>query len=63
LSLSTSRFAQLEPEYCPRCLARASVLQPLFRSPLKVRDLLAGTQDDSPGSASGRAPLADPDAA
>jgi hypothetical protein len=41
LSLHTSRFPHIEPENRPRCLARAHVLQPLFRSPMKVRDLSA----------------------
>jgi len=32
------RFASLQLEHCPRCLARARLLQPLFRSsaPLEV---------------------------
>jgi hypothetical protein len=42
LSLHTSRFPHIEPENCPRCLARARVLQPLFRSPMTVRELSAG---------------------
>jgi len=33
------RFAVLEPTNCPRCLARSRVVQPLFRSPLTVREL------------------------
>ena len=65
LSLHTSRFAQIEPEYCPRCLARARVLQPLFRSPMTVRDLSANANDkkNAPGPAPDAAALFDPDAA
>jgi hypothetical protein len=33
------RFEVLEPENCPRCLARSRVAQPLFRSPLPFREL------------------------
>jgi len=33
------RFAVLEPANCPRCLARSRVVQPLFRSPLTIREL------------------------
>jgi hypothetical protein len=65
LSLHISRFAHLEPEHCPRCLARARVLQPLFRSPMTVRDLNANPHDKhpAPGAASDAPALPDPDAA
>lgn len=33
------RFASLEVEHCPRCLVRARLLQPLFRSPLPLTTL------------------------
>ena len=33
------RFASLQMEHCPRCLARARLLQPLFRSPLPLKAL------------------------
>jgi hypothetical protein len=32
-------FASLEIQHCPRCLARARLLQPLFRSPLPLTTL------------------------
>jgi hypothetical protein len=65
LSLHASRFAHIEPEYCPRCLARARVLQPLFRSPMPVRDLDANRNDENnaPGPAPDASALFDPDAA
>jgi len=65
LSLHTSRFVHIEPGYCPRCLARARVLQPLFRSPMTVRELNADPDDQSlaPGPASDASALPDPDAA
>lgn len=64
LSLHTSRFAHIEPEYCPRCLARTRVLQPLFRSPITMRDLNANPNDEhnAPGPASDASVLP-PDAA
>ncbi len=33
------RFASLQMEHCPRCLARARLLQPLLRSPLPLKAL------------------------
>jgi len=65
LSLHTSRFTHIEPEYCPRCLARARVVQPLFRSPMTVRDLSANPNDENkaPGPAPDASALPDPDAA
>jgi len=65
LSLHTSRFAHIEPEYCPRCVARARGLQPLFRSPMTVRDLSANRNDENtaPGPAPDASGLPDPDAA
>lgn len=33
------RSASLQMEHCPRCLARARLLQPLSRSPLPLKDL------------------------
>ena len=65
LSLHTSRFAHIELEHCPRCLGRARVLQPLFRSPMTVRDLNANPNDENkaPGSALDASALSDPDAA
>lgn len=42
-----SRNPQTDPEYCPRCVARARVLQPLFRSPLSLRALAAGETDQA----------------
>ena len=65
LSLRTSRFPHIEPENCPRCLARAHVLQPLFRSPMTVRDLNANPNDENevPGPAPAASALLDPDAA
>jgi hypothetical protein len=65
LSLHTSRFAHIEPEHCPRCLARARVLQPLLRSPMTVRVLDANPNDENqvPGPASHASALPHPDAA
>jgi hypothetical protein len=65
LSLHTSRFTHIEPEYCPRCVARARVLQPLFRSSMIVRDLSAKPNDENnaPGPAPDASALFDPDAA
>ena len=37
-----ARFVSLEVEHCPRCLARARLLQPLFRSPLPITRLCEG---------------------
>jgi hypothetical protein len=45
------RFAVLEPENCPRCLARSRVAQPLFRSPLTFRELTAADGDTGGGTA------------
>jgi len=65
LSLHTSRFPHIEPENCPRCLARARVLQPLFHSPMTVRDLNANPNDGnkSPEPAPDASALPGPDAA
>jgi hypothetical protein len=63
LSLHTSRFAHLEPEHCPRCLARARVLHPLFRSPMTVR-ALSPPIDEGRSAPMGVEPASpDPDAA
>ena len=64
LSLHASRFAHIEPQHCPRCLARARVLQPLFRSPMTVRELNANPSDEhtASGVASDASALPDPDA-
>lgn len=37
------RFAWMQMEHCPRCVARARVLQPLFCSPLPLRMLCASS--------------------
>ena len=47
------RFASMQVEHCPRCLARARLLQPLFCSPLPLKVLRSGRDDD-------RQPRADP---
>ena len=56
LSLHASRFPHIEPENCPRCLARAHVLQPLFRSPMTVRELSAGRDGTQPRPAAAESP-------
>ena len=33
------RFQSMQMEHCPRCLARARLLQPLLRSPLPLKAL------------------------
>jgi hypothetical protein len=48
LSLHTSRFPHIKPENCPRCLARAHVLHPLFRSPMTTRELSARNDPTQP---------------
>jgi hypothetical protein len=53
MSLQTNRFAHIEPEHDPRCLSRSRVLQPLFRSPMTVRDLNANRDDDDEESRGG----------
>jgi hypothetical protein len=62
LSVHISRFAHIEAEHCPRCLARARVLQPLFRSPVTMRDLDASADDENeaPGPAPDASALSDP---
>lgn len=44
LSIRT-RFVSVQMEHCPRCLARARVLQPLFSSPMPMRTLRAARPD------------------
>ena len=65
LSLHTSRFAHIEPEHCPRCLARARVLHPLFRSTMTMRDLIANPNNEIKvlGPTPDASALPDPDAA
>jgi hypothetical protein len=45
------RFASIEPENCPRCLARSHVVQPLFRSRLTIGELSAHGGEPSPPGA------------
>lgn len=45
-----SRNPTIEPEHCPRCLARSRVLQPLFRSPLSLRALAGEAAPASPAA-------------
>jgi hypothetical protein len=44
------RFAVIESENCPRCLARSRVAQPLFRSRLTIHEL-NGHRVDAPAAA------------
>ncbi len=41
------RFPSMQMEHCPRCLARARLLQPLFRSPQPLK-VLRGPGYDRP---------------
>jgi hypothetical protein len=45
------RFASIEAENCPRCLARSRITQPLFRSQLTIAELSAHSGDTSPSEA------------
>jgi len=45
------RFASIEPENCPRCLARSRIAQPLFHSQLTIHELSDQDGDTPPSEA------------
>lgn len=53
------RFPSMQMEHCPRCLARARLLQPLFRSPLPLKVLRTTESDHQPRADPGSRPRFD----
>lgn len=44
------RSASIQMEHCPRCLARARLLKPLFRSPLPLTALRSAGSEHQGGA-------------
>ncbi len=53
------RFPSMQMEHCPRCLARARLLQPLFPSPLPSKVLQTRGHDRQPRAEPGSQPRFD----